>query len=71
MALTLTFVLLVPQRFNASPLHAFWRITARTGSFYGVFVQVFRQPSQVAIADEGVPCQVSEIEEEIIDSFLS
>lgn len=57
--LTLTFELVVPHRIDPPLLHPLRRLALSPHRLDGVRVKVRAQPSQIAIADERIPCQMS------------
>lgn len=57
--LTLTFELVVPHRIDLPLLRPLRRLALGSRRLDGMRVKIRVQPSQVAVADERVPCQMS------------
>lgn len=55
----LTFKLFFAKSLNSTAMHSFWRITAGPTRFDGVFMQIIGKPSQIAVTNERISCQVS------------
>lgn len=57
--LTLTFELVVPHRIDLPLLRPLRRLALGSRRLDGMRVKIRVQPSQIAVADERVPCQMS------------
>jgi hypothetical protein len=56
---SLTFDFLLAQRFNLSAVHLLGRFAFGAARFDRILVQIVGEPPQIAVANEGISCQMS------------